>query len=88
MNIQGLIDTLLKTIKKCGYEFSSDEKASIKSTVLDWCSAEQERDNQLVKEKATFEAKCYAYEEIIANSNFAPLIKTQKVGFGAKKEEI
>ncbi len=30
---------------------------------------------QLTKENAKLKAKCYAYEKIIAKSNFAPFVK-------------
>ena len=83
MNIKDLIDRLIKEPKSPGSLlrlFDCKQQEFIKSTIEEWYS-KQETELQLIKENATLGAKCYAYEEIIANSNFAPLIKPQKVGF-------
>lgn len=90
MNLQSLFEKLFA--KKMDednplYLMGSGDKEYIRSLIFNWAIGEQEKENQLVKEKAEFEAKCYAYEEIIANSNFAPLIKTQKAGFCANEVE-
>ena len=94
MNIQDLIDKLLHEPAKDSpfRHFTLDEIAFIQSGILSWWALEQDHENQLVKEKAALEAKVFAYEEIIANSNFAPVIKTSTIGFykdiEASKKEI
>ena len=94
MNIQDLIDKLLHDPAKDNpfRSFNSCDIAFIQSVILSWWALEQERENKLVKEKAALEAKVFAYEEIIANSNFAPLIKPSTIGFckdiEASKKEV
>lgn len=49
------------------------ERAAISEAVYTWASSNIDTD--LRQEIGILEAKCYAYEQIIANSNFAPVIK-------------
>lgn len=48
--------------------FREGEKLAIEKTIRIWASEQQSK-------MAELEAKCYTYEKIIANSNFAPLLK-------------
>lgn len=51
----------------------TEERAAIAKVVYEWAS-EQMSDMEQSREIARLEAKCYAYEKIIANSNFAPML--------------
>lgn len=42
---------------------------------------------KLERKSAALEAKCYAYEQIIAKSNFAPFVETQETDFVAEREK-
>ena len=89
MNLQSLFEKLLaeKMDEDNPLRFAgSASKEYVRDLIFNWAVTEQEKENQLIKEKAALEAKCYAYEEIIANSNFAPLLKMQKVGFAVEDE--
>ena len=80
MNIDNLIERLEKAkYHKQGYNFAFDllgdeQKAVAKEIIYGW-AAEQISDVELNKKCAELEAKCYAYEKIIANSNFAPMMQ-------------
>ena len=80
MNIDNLIERLEKAkYHKQGYNFAFDllgdeQKAVAKEIIYGW-AAEQISDVELNKKCAELEAKCYAYEKIIANSNFAPVMQ-------------
>ncbi len=86
MNLQNLFEKLFadRDDKDSPFRyFRQKNMDDIKGTIMDWAIEEDVYVQNLIKEKSVLEAKCYAYEEIIANSNFAPLIKTQKAGFCA-----
>lgn len=51
----------------------TQERAAITQAVYGW-AAKRLDDTELRKKVGELEAKCYAYEKIIANSNFAPMI--------------
>ena len=57
-----------------------DQRAALRKTVYGW-AAEQTTDVDLTKRCAELEAKCYAYEKIIANSNFAPMLRSDATVF-------
>ena len=57
--------------------YSADEEAvrsAISGAVYSWAS-KQLSDVDMLKRIGELEAKVYAYEKIIANSNFAPMIQ-------------
>ena len=79
------IDDLIRRLEKATYRDKSDKydyhilsstnaTAVVEKIILDW-AAEQMSDVELNKKCAELEAKCYAYEKIIANSNFAPMLE-------------
>lgn len=53
--------------------YLTEERAAIARAVYEW-ACEQMDDMEQSREIAMLEAKCYAYEKIIANSNFAPML--------------
>lgn len=53
--------------------YLTEKRAAISKTVYEWAS-EQLNDMEQSKKIAMLEAKCYAYEKIIENSNFAPVL--------------
>ena len=79
------IDDLIKRLKSATYRDKGDKydyhilsstnaELAVVRIVSEW-AAEQISDVELNKKCAEFEAKCYAYEKIIANSNFAPMLE-------------
>ena len=83
MNVEKLIENLKKaTYRSKGddYDFhvlsGSAETLVAEKIIFEW-AAEQTTEVELNKRCAELEAKCYAYEKIIANSNFAPVIGKQ-----------
>lgn len=84
MNIDDLIDELLKKTYKTKYSsgygyydsrlISGEEaQAALKNVIYDWAS-KQVSSNDMNKKLGELEAKVYAYEKIIANSNFKPVL--------------
>lgn len=82
MDIEELLQKLfsLKYVSGLGsgrneeYHIISDfsgQRTIVRNAVEEWCLGQQERQNVKIAE---LEAKVYAYEKIIANSNFKPLI--------------
>lgn len=63
------------------YRYTNDEhlyindkgKPLLNKIIYEW-AAEQTTEVDLTRKVATLEAKVYAYEKIIANSNFAPIL--------------
>ena len=82
MNIEDLIKQLKDAKYKTedGYNLSilgSKEKENTVMNVIYTWALQQSEYNGLLREKAVLEAKCYAYEQILKNSNFAPLVDDQ-----------
>ena len=50
---------------------NEDKMAKIKQLVEDWATIEEAR---LAKQFGELSAKCFIYEAVISNSNFAPVI--------------
>lgn len=83
MDIEELLQKLfsLKYVSKSFSDSRSEEfniisdyggqKTIVRNAVEEWYLGQQERQNVKIAE---LEAKVYAYEKIIANSNFKPLI--------------
>lgn len=70
-----------KTKKKIisGYDGGA-EKQALEKAVFEWGISLADEDKAY--ELGELKAKCYAYEKIIANSNFAPLLLSEKVRGG------
>ena len=83
------LDKLLDMICSAEYEYisydrrkektkvcygDSDERRAIAGAISEW-AMEQMTDIEVEKRIGELEAKVYAYEKIIANSNFAPMIQ-------------
>lgn len=64
------------------------DKTLLNKTIYEW-AAEQTTEVDLTRKVATLEAKVYAYEKIIANSNFAAILDrpTPTVPMGVPIEE-
>ena len=80
MNVDKLIENLKKATyrdqdMKYDWNVLRNSAATVvaEKIILEW-AAEQTTEVALNKRCAELEAKCYAYEKIIANSNFAPVI--------------
>ena len=84
MDIDGLIEELLKKTYKIKYTtgygyydsrlISGEEaQAALRNVIYDWAS-KQVSTNDMNKKLGELEAKVYAYEKIIANSNFKPML--------------
>lgn len=58
------------------------ERDAVRNVVYTW-GAKQETFTTTAKKIAELEAKVYAYEAIIANSNFAPMLKANTAESGA-----
>lgn len=52
-----------------------EAKAAVREAIYEW-AAEEVTDIDAGKRIAELEAKCYTYEKVIANSNFAPVSET------------
>jgi len=52
---------------------ANEERAAIAKVVYDWASTQLDDSKRI----AELEAKCYAYEQIISNSSFAPVLTVQ-----------
>lgn len=50
-----------------------EQKEAVSKIIYEW-GTEQLGDNDLYKRLGELEAKCFAYEQIIAKSNFRPFI--------------
>ena len=76
MDIEDLIRRISLAKKNDGYFcFLDDEGYNVvKTKIMDWY-AEQKTELQLAEEITILKAKCFAYEQIIAKSNFAPFVK-------------
>ena len=89
MDIDNLIERLMSLKNKSAinnYEYpviSEDDKDKVFDEIKSWSKAQditQEKKNneyEIIEAKkmiAELEAKVYAYEKIIANSNFAPIL--------------
>lgn len=57
-------------------------RAAIRKAIYEW-AAEEITDVDAGKRIAELEAKCYTYEKVIANSNFAPVAETS-LGYSQK----
>lgn len=83
------LDKLLDMICSAEYEYisynkqkektkvcygDSNERAAIAGAIEEW-AMEQMTDIEAEKRIGLLEAKVYAYEKIIANSNFAPMVQ-------------
>ena len=81
MDIDNLIERLMGNGDK--YDFNvipARYKDKVFNEVMDWYKT-QNISNDIIECKrkiAELEAKVYAYEKIIANSNFAPIISKEK----------
>ena len=87
MNIENLIEKIesakypRKYIDGSGtypsHAVDTDEgaQAAIRKVIYEW-AAEEVTDVDAGKRIAELEAKCYTYEKVIANSNFAPVAET------------
>ena len=87
MDVEKLIEALERTTYRTKSTYSGDyvslniicgddQKAALRKTVYGWAT-EQITDLDLTKRCAELEAKVFAYEAMIANSNFAPMIGKQ-----------
>ena len=81
MNITSLIERLKSaTYRDKGdkYDYhvisSANAETVVNRVISEWAS-EQISDVELNRKCGELEAKCYAYEKIIANSNFAPIMQ-------------
>lgn len=92
------LDKLLDMICSAEYEYisydrqkektrvcvgDSNERRAIAGAISEW-AMEQLTDIEAEKRIGELEAKVYAYEKIIANSNFAPMIQPTIVETGKK----
>lgn len=83
MNLEKLIQMLYngKYEDNSGTEhnvfFWEEQKEAVSKIVYEW-GAEQLTINDLYKRLGELEAKCFAYEQIIAKSNFKPFINDVK----------
>ena len=86
MDIDNLIERLMSlTYRDRGdkYDFnviSDSHKDKVFNEIMSWYKT-QNVSNEIIEYKrkiAELEAKVYAYEKIIANSNFAPIISKEK----------
>ena len=66
-----------ETLKVC--YGNSDERRAIAGAINQW-AMEQLTDVEVEKRIGELEAKVYAYEKIIANSNFAPMVQPIIIG--------
>ncbi len=78
MNINNLFEYICQaTYKSDGHDYrivySQAEKDALWGAINKWISTEMSS-VEMNKRLAEFEAKCYAYEQIIANSNFSPML--------------
>ena len=78
MDIDNLIERLMNVKYKDGFNIiSACHKDKVFNEIMSWYKT-QNISNDIIECKrkiAELEAKVYAYEKIIANSNFAPIIK-------------
>ena len=82
-NIDKLIDSICNTkYETKGFDgdkfeakvvYDLNAKLAIAKTVYEWAST-QLSDIEKDKQIEVLKAKCFAYEQIIANSNFAPVL--------------
>lgn len=91
--MDGTLDALVSKLMNLKYEdknylgsgtsqydvISNKNKNIVKSAIVEWY--DMYFGNEYGKKIGELEAKVYAYEQIIANSNFAPMIK-YKTGDG------
>lgn len=86
MDIDNLIERLMSLTyrnKSDTYDFpiiSDGHKDKVFNEIMSWYKT-QNISNEIIEYKrkiAELEAKVYAYEKIIANSNFAPIISNEK----------
>ena len=86
MDIDDLIERLMSLTyrnKSDTYDFniiSDSHKDKVFNEIMSWYK-DQNISNEIIECKrkiAELEAKVYAYEKIIANSNFAPIISNEK----------
>lgn len=83
--MDGMLDSLLNMLQKVEYqsEYSGSKYMStvisekhmplIKTTVVEWY--DMYFGSEYARKIGELEAKVYAYEQIIANSNFAPMLQ-------------
>ena len=57
-----------------------EQKEAVSKIIYEW-GAEQLDANDINKRLGELEAKCYAYEQIIAKSNFRPFITDGRIKF-------
>lgn len=60
---------------QCSAVCSDKGRAAVREAIYEW-AAEEITDIDTGKRIAELEAKCYTYEKVIANSNFAPVAET------------
>lgn len=89
--MDGMLDALISKLEKLEYKssysgstymhsvISKDNLGLVKAVVTEWY--DMYFGNEYGRKIGELEAKVYAYEQIIANSNFAPMIK-YKTGDG------
>ena len=83
MDIDNLIERLMSlTYKRDSgrfdfYVISEEHRDKVIAEIMSWYKTQDEV-NYDKKRIAELEAKVYAYEKIIANSNFAPIISKEK----------
>ncbi|MBE5969747.1 MAG: hypothetical protein E7242_05885 [Lachnospiraceae bacterium] len=78
MNLENLVELICQaTYKSDGHNYhivySQAEKDALWGAIHKWVSTEM-TSVEMSKELGELKAKCYAYEQIIANSNFSPML--------------
>ena len=78
MDIDNLIERLMNIMCRDGFNvIPAYHKDKVFNEIMSWYKT-QNISNEIIEYKrkiAELEAKVYAYEKIIANSNFAPIIR-------------
>ena len=81
MDIDNLIERLMSITYRDGFNvIPACHKDKVFNEIMSWYKT-QNISNEIIECKrkiAELEAKVYAYEKIIANSNFAPIISNEK----------
>ena len=68
------MDGKTRSSRVCSLYDDDNKRGAIAKAVYEWAS-EQLTDIEAEKKLAELEAKVYAYEKIIANSNFVPMVQ-------------
>lgn len=84
MNLENLFEIICQATYKDGHDYhdyrivySQAEKDALWGAIHKWTTTEMSS-VETNKRLAELEAKCYAYEQIIANSNFSPMLVNTK----------